>query len=134
MQTLPSSVHVVPDGVRQFFAVSLQVSLQSAPPVHGSPAWTLHVPPLQRSAPLQKRPSEQVWVLLVWVQPVAALQPSSVQTLPSSQLGGAPPTQLPFWQVSLVVQALPSSQSVPLGLFRSEQMPVAGLHVPAMWH
>src|SRR5262249_40074713 len=45
----------------------------------------------------------------VCVQPSEGLQLSSVQGLPSSQLGGGPPAQLPALQVSLVVQALPSS-------------------------
>jgi hypothetical protein len=37
-----------------------------------------------------------------------------VQTFPSSQSGDGPPKQLPPEQVSLVVQALPSSHGVPL--------------------
>jgi hypothetical protein len=39
---------------------------------------------------------------------------SNVQTSPSSQFGGAPPTQTLAEQVSLVVQALPSSQGTVL--------------------
>jgi hypothetical protein len=38
------------------------------------------------------------------------LQLSSVQTLPSLQFLGAPPTQTLFEHLSLVVQALPSLQ------------------------
>jgi hypothetical protein len=45
----------------------------------------------------------------------------------------APPAQVPFWQVSFVVQTLPSLQAVPLGFDGDEQTPVAGLHVPAFW-
>src|SRR5262249_59822656 len=45
----------------------------------------------------------------VCVQPSEGLQLSSVQGLPSSQLGGGPPAQLPALEVWLVVQALPSS-------------------------
>ena len=37
-----------------------------------------------------------------------------MQMLPSLQLRGAPPTQVPFWHVSPVVQALPSEQEPPL--------------------
>jgi hypothetical protein len=43
------------------------------------------------------------------------LQESSVQTLPSLQLGGGPPTQTPAAQASPVVHALPSSHSTVLG-------------------
>ena len=42
---------------------------------------------------VQALPSVQGAVLFVCTQPVDGLQVSSVQTLPSSQLGGAPPTQ-----------------------------------------
>lgn len=38
----------------------------------------------------------------------------------------AVPVQVPFWQVSLVVQPLPSLHVVPFGLFCSTQVPVAG--------
>jgi hypothetical protein len=43
-----------------------------------------------------------------------------------------PPVQTPFWHVSLVVQALPSSQPVPLGLLGSVHTPFE--HEPATWH
>src|SRR5439155_138603 len=42
--------------------------------------------------------------------------------------------QLPPWQVSPLVQALPSSHPAPLGLVGFEQVPVAGLQVPGSWH
>ena len=42
--------------------------------------------------------------------------------------------QVPFWQVSLCVQALPSLHAVPFAAFGFEQVPVAGSHVPATWH
>src|SRR2546428_12652203 len=51
-------------------------------------------------------------VLLVCVQPGAGLQPAVGQTLPSSQLGAVPPTQVPPLQVSPVVQAFPSLQGL----------------------
>src|SRR5438128_122161 len=63
---------------------------------------------LQAAFVVQRLPSLQGAALLVCTQPVAWLQPSSVQGFPSSQLGGAPPTQFPPLQASLVVQALPS--------------------------
>src|SRR5438128_12077597 len=70
-----------------------------------------HPPPLQVSPLVQALPSSQGLVLLVCVQPVAGLQPSVVQTLPSSQLGAAPPTHVPPLQVSFAVQASPSLQA-----------------------
>jgi hypothetical protein len=50
------------------------------------------------------------------------------------QLTGLAPTQVPAWQVSLWVQALPSLHAVPFGFGGFEQAPVAGSHVPASWH
>jgi hypothetical protein len=44
------------------------------------------------------------------------------------------PEQLPLWQASAVVQALPSLQVVPSVLLGFEQLPFAGSHVPAVWH
>ena len=42
--------------------------------------------------------------------------------------------QLPVWQVSVCVQALPSLQAEPLALAGFEQTPVVVSHVPATWH
>jgi hypothetical protein len=57
----------------------------------------VHVPPWQVSAPLQRFASahDVPLVTLVTVQPVAALQPSVVQTLPSLQTSGEPAVQVP---------------------------------------
>jgi hypothetical protein len=46
------------------------------------------------------------------------------------QTTGFAPTQVPFWQVSVCVQAFPSLQLVPFVAMGFEQVPVAGLHVP----
>jgi len=73
-----------------------------------------HAPALQVSFVVQALPSSQEAVLLVWTQPRTESQVSVVQTFESSQFGGAPPTQAPALQVSLVVQALPSSQEAVL--------------------
>jgi len=45
----------------------------------------LHVPPPHESPVVQASPSSQAAALFVWKQPEAGVQPSSVQTLPSSQ-------------------------------------------------
>ena len=73
-----------------------------------------HRPPLQTSPTVQLFPSEQAAVLLVWTQPVAELQVSSVQAFPSSQLSAGPPTHPPPLHASFVVQTLPSSQGAVL--------------------
>jgi hypothetical protein len=65
--------------------------------------------------------------------PEDSLQLSAVQIMPSSQTRAGPP-QVPLVHVSGVVQARPSLQPVPFVLFGYEQLPVAGTHVPALWH
>jgi hypothetical protein len=47
---------------------------------------------------------------------------------------GFVPVQVPAWQVSVWVQALLSSQVVPLGLVGLLHCPLAGLHTPGLWH
>jgi hypothetical protein len=44
------------------------------------------------------------------------------------------PPQLPAWQASAVVQALPSLHVVPFATGGFEQVPFEGLQVPAVWH
>ena len=111
----PSSVHGLP-------------SLQSGA---GPPT---QLPPLQMSLVVQALPSSQGALFGVFKQPVAGSQLSSVQGLPSLQLGAGPPTQLPPLQVSLCVHASPSSHAVPSPSAGFEHMPVAGSHVPGSWH
>src|SRR5438094_8049152 len=50
------------------------------------------------------------------------------------QTTGFEPVQVPLWQVSVCVQALPSLHAVPLLAFGLEHWPVAVLQVPATWH
>jgi len=91
--------------------------LSASPPTH-RPA--LHV-----SWVVQALPSSHGAVLLACRQPRARSQESVVHTFPSLQLGGDPPTQLPFpSQVSWVVQALPSSHGAVLFV---RTQPLAGL-------
>src|SRR5438876_11080289 len=91
-------------------------TVAGAPPVQ--------VPPLLVSLVVQAWPSLQGAVLLTWTQPVEGLQVSSVQRLPSSQVGAGPPTHRPPLQASFVVQALPSLQGAALLVCTQ---PVAGL-------
>ena len=87
------------------------------------------------SPTVQTLPSSHGFVLFVNTQrPVAGLQASLVQTLPSSQTTGFAPTHDPFWQLSGDVQALLSLHTVLLGATGFEQRPVTVLQVPAMWH
>jgi hypothetical protein len=71
-------------------------------------------PARQVSVSVQAFPSSHGVVLLVYTQPVAGAQVSSVQTLPSLQIGAGPPTHVPAAHVSAVVQAFASSQGAVL--------------------
>src|SRR5204862_398289 len=66
--------------------------------------------------------------------PVDGLQTASWQASPPVQVFGLPPLQTPAWQLSVCVHMSPSSQVVPSGLAGFEQVPLAGLQAPAMWH
>jgi hypothetical protein len=67
--------------------------------------------------------------------PVAGLHVPGARHVPlAMHATGLPPTQVPFWQVSARVQALPSLQAIPFGAAGVEHAPVAGSHVPATWH
>jgi hypothetical protein len=61
-------------------------------------------------------PSLQVAVFGVCVQPVAGVQPSLVQGLPSLQFAVPPGTQLPPLQLSPTVHALLSEQPPDCGV------------------
>src|SRR5258706_7042936 len=67
--------------------------------------------------------------------PVARLHvPGAWHWSCAAQITGLEPTQVPAWQVSFCVHALPSLHVVPLLAVGFEQAPVAGLHVPGAWH
>jgi hypothetical protein len=93
-----------------------------------------HAPPAQASFVVQALPSSHAAELFVWMQPVAGLHESSVHPFPSSQLGADPPAQTPLAQVSVCVQALPSSQADPSAFAGFEHAPVAVSQLPARWH
>jgi hypothetical protein len=65
-----------------------------------------------------------------WV--FGAQHPFDVHTSPEGH--PLPPVHVPFWQVSLLVQELPSLQAVPFALFGWEQVPFDGSQVPWSWH
>ena len=64
-------------------------------------------------------------------QPVAGTQVPPVWHASAVQVTAVPPPQVPFVQVVLFVHAFPSSQVVP---FVRIGQPVAGTHVPPVWH
>jgi len=133
VQPLPSSQGPVlstlaqPEAGSQLSLVQVLLSLQS----RGVPEQT---PPLHASPTVHALPSSQDNPTGVFRQPMAASQLSVVQTLLSSQFGAGPPTQVPAWQMSLVVQAFPSSQAVPSADSGSLHWPLAGAQLPASWH
>src|SRR5436190_10389132 len=96
------------------------------------------VPFSQVSVCVQALPSLQAVPLLAfglehW--PVAVLQVPAVWHWSSAvQTTGLAPVQVPLWQVSVCVQALPSLQAVPLLAFGLEHWPVAASAVPASWY
>src|SRR6185436_13327207 len=124
VQALPSShgsvlfVWVQPVEGLQPSSVQGLLSLQSG----AGPPW--QVPPPHVSFVVQALPSSHGSVLFVCVQPVAGLQPSSVQGLLSLQFGAGPPWQVPPPHVSVVVQASPSSHDAVLFVW---VQPVEGL-------
>ena len=64
--------------------------------------------------------------------PVAGLHvPATWHCSLAVHVTGLVPVHVPAWHVSVCVQALPSLHAVPFGAFGFEQVPVAGLHVPA---
>src|SRR5262249_13037168 len=101
----------VPLPVLQVSTVHGLRSLQliGVPAAH-APAW--HV-----SVPLQRLPSGHGVPSATGTcahDPPGATHESVVQGLLSSQLGGVPAVQMPPWQVSAPLQALPSEHEVPV--------------------
>jgi hypothetical protein len=85
------------------------------------------VPPFMHAVPSISFGLEQV--------PVAGAQvPATWHWSSAVQVTGLAPVHAPAWHVSLVVHALLSLQAAPFALFGFEQVPFAGLHVPALWH
>jgi hypothetical protein len=109
---------------------SLAAQVTGLLPVH-VPFWHVsvfvHALPSLQVVPLAATGLEQV--------PVPGSQvPAVWQESEAVQVTGLLPVQVPFWQVSVFVHALPSLQVVPLATTGFEHVPVEGLHVPAAWH
>ncbi|PTL82502.1 hypothetical protein DAT35_16960 [Vitiosangium sp. GDMCC 1.1324] len=127
-------------GLEQMPVAGLQVptSWHWSEAVHVTGLLAVQVPAWQVSVRVQALPSLQEEPLgLAGLEqvPVAGLQvPTSWHWSEAAQVTGAAPVQVPPWQVSVRVQALPSLQEEPLGLVGLEQVPVAGLQVPTSWH
>src|ERR1041385_345554 len=105
-------------------ALSTQVSIvhsKGSLLTHGSPAWTEHEPSAQVSGPLQKLPSSQELLLLVFTQPVAGSHESVMQTLLLLQTGGVPGWQIPEPQTSSPLHLVVSAQEVPSGCLASAE-------------
>jgi hypothetical protein len=105
------------------------VQVVGGPAAH-VPAWHVspfvHAFPSEHDVPLGAVGVEQA--------PLNGLQvPATWQESAALQVTGSEPVQVPAWQLSLCVQALPSEHVVPLGAVGLEQAPVAASHTPPMW-
>src|SRR6266852_752248 len=65
---------------------------------------------------------------------IGSHEPAAWHWSAAAQVTGFAPAHVPAWQVSVRVQALPSSHALPSGRAGLEHMPVAGSQVPASWH
>src|SRR5437870_2077387 len=140
VQVLPSlqAVPLATGGFEQVPISGLQVPAvwhwsgagqTTAVPAH-TPAWqvspVVQALPSVQMVPVAARGFEQV--------PVAGSQVPAGWHWSGAGHATAVPVQVPAWQVSPAVHALPSLQAVPLAATGLEQVPVAGSQVPARWH
>ncbi len=103
-------------------AMPSAAELAHLPPKH----WSLvhGLPSLQVASWVHAPPQPSISTF--WHLPLAASQVSSVHALPSPQSLPPPPVQLPFWQVSTVVQAFLSSHGTLSGPATAKHLPVLG--------
>jgi hypothetical protein len=99
---------------------SLATHVTGLPPVH-APAWhvsaCVHLLPSSQVVPFAATGFEHA--------PLAGSQaPATWQASWAEHVFGAPPAHAPVWQVSPVVQALPSSQAAPFTLSGHAQVAV----------
>ena len=107
---------------------SLAVHVTGFAPAH-TPAWQestcVHALPSLQLVPLGNAGLEQA--------PLEGSQvPAAWHWSPAAQVTRLDPVQVPLWQLSASVHALPSLQLVPLAAVGFEQAPVVGLQVPAV--
>jgi hypothetical protein len=97
-----------------------------------------HVPAWQVSLWVQALPSLHAVPLAFGGfehSPVAGLhEPAVWHWSCAAQVSGLAPEHVPVWQVSVWVQALPSSHAEPFAFNGFEHAPVDGLQTPAVWH
>jgi hypothetical protein len=98
----------------------------------------VHVPPWQLSPRVHALPSLQPVPFASAVfehAPVPGLhEPAAWHWSLAAHVTELPPVHVPAWQLSPSVHALPSLHTVPFAATGFEQVPVLGLHVPAVWH
>src|SRR5438552_2394813 len=148
LQTSPSvlaspSSHGVPSGVTGFEQVAFSGSQTPASwhwswAVQTTGLTAVHVPPWQVSLSVQASPSlHPVPSALAGFEhsPVPGLQvPASWHCSGAGQVTEVPAVHVPPWQVSLSVQASPSSHPARRSSDLFEQVAVSGSQVPASWH
>jgi hypothetical protein len=137
------SVHAVPSGAAGFehapevgshvpatWHWSLAAQATGFAPVHAPPRHVsvcVHALPSLQVVPFAAVGFEQV--------PVLGLQaPATWHWSLAVQVTGFAPAQMPAWQESTCVHALPSLQLVPLGAAGFEHAPLVGSQTPAAWH
>ena len=111
------------------------LTAQSLPFLHSQTlAPGTHWPAVHRSLPLHTSPSLQgVELRAVNTHaPLAASQPSLVQSLPSAQMGAGPGAHAPLAHTSPAVHARPSLQLTPFGNAVNSQPPVVVLQWSAV--
>src|SRR5438552_3130379 len=108
-----AAVHTTGLAPTQAPAAQVSVRVQALPSSHGAPS---------SLAGLLQMPEAGLQTPAVW------------HWLAAVHTTGLAPTQAPAAQVSVRVQALPSSHGAPLSLAGLLQAPVVGSQVPAVWH
>jgi hypothetical protein len=112
--------------------LELELELELEPLSGPASADGVHVPdwhvPSEHGAPSSFAGSEQTPV-------VASQVPTSWQSSDAEQTTGVPAVHTPAWQVSVCVQALPSSQGESSSALAGvEHTPVTASQAPVVWH
>jgi len=129
VQALPSLHGAVLSLWLQPFCASQTSVVHGLLSSHGAKLPPVQTPSRHLSLTVQELPSSHAAVLGVKVQPVALLQASSVQGLPSEQGSALPGVQAPAVQISPNVQTLPSEQLAVVSLWTQ---PLTGSQVSAV--